>query len=73
MKKRYNYYTLYKAIKDTEGNTIDAENIADFSSYEEIRNNLHCINRDIKKMIYNNINNLEKINLFKNQYFIIKD
>lgn len=71
MKKKY--YVLYKAIKNENGETIDAENVNDFSSYEEIRNYLNCINRDIKKMINNNIDKLEQINLFKNKYFIIKE
>lgn len=72
MKNTKKYYILYKAITNEQGQTIDAENINEFTTYEQIRSYLKCINRDIIKMVNNNINNLEDIKTYKN-YFIIKE
>ena len=72
MKNTKKYYILYKAITNEQGQTIDAENVNEFTTYEQIRNYLKCINRDIIKMVNNNINNLEDIKTYKN-YFIIKE
>jgi len=73
MKTNKKYYILYKIIKNYQGEIIDAENINDFSSYEDIRNYLHCNNRDIKNIISNNIDKLENIKTLRNKYFIIKE
>lgn len=73
MKQNKKYYILYKTIKDENGQTIDAENINDFLTYEEIKNYLKCSYRDIKNIINQNINNLESIKTLKNKYFIIKE
>lgn len=71
-KQNKKYYILYKAIKDQNGQTIDAENINEFTTYEQIRSYLKCINRDIIKIVNNNIDKLEDIKTYKN-YFIIKE
>lgn len=73
-KQNKKYYILYKAITNEQGQTIDAENVNEFTTYEQIRDYLKCINRDIIKMVNNNnnINNLEDIKTYKN-YFIIKE
>ena len=71
-KQNKKYYILYKTITNDQGETIDAENVNEFTTYEQIRDYLKCINRDIKKMVNNNINNLEQIKTYKN-YFIIKE
>ena len=71
-KQNKKYYILYKAITNEQGQTIDAENVNEFTTYEQIRNYLKCINRDIIKMVNNNINKLEDIKTYKN-YFIIKE
>lgn len=73
MKTNKKYYVLYKIVKDYKGEIIDAENINDFSSYQEIRTYLQCNNRDIKNIISNNINKLENIKTLRNKYFIIKE
>ena len=73
MKTNKKYYVLYKIIKDYKGETIDAEYLNEFISYEEIRNYLQCNNRDIKNIITNNINKLEDIKTLRNLYFIIKE
>lgn len=79
MKK--NYYVLYKAIRNENGEIIDCQNVPitddngdflDITSYKIIRDFLHCINRDIIKIVNNNIDNLENIKTYKN-YFIIKE
>ena len=68
------YYILYKAIKDETGAIIDAENTAEFDTYREIQAYIESDNRrDIKKMLVEDINNLENINLFRGNYFIIKE
>lgn len=79
MKQNKKYYILYKTITNEDGKIIDCEDIANtnndygtFSNYKEIREFLHCINRDISKMINNNINNFDKIKTYKN-YFVIKE
>lgn len=72
MRTNKKYYILYKAITNENGQTIDAENVNEFTTYEQIRNYLKCINRDIIKMVNDNINNLEDIKTYKN-YFIIKE
>ena len=71
-KQNKKYYILYKAITNEQGQTIDAENVSEFTTYQEIRNYLKCINRDIIKMVNNNIDKLEDIKTYKN-YFIIKE
>jgi hypothetical protein len=73
MKANRKYYILYKIIKDEQGNIIDASNVYDFTSYEEIRNYLQCNNRDIKNIITSNIDKLENIKTLRNTYFIIKE
>ena len=73
MDQNKKYYVLYKVIKDIDNNIIDAENVNDFISYEEIRNYLKCNNRDIKNIIASNINKLENIKTLRNKYFIIKE
>ena len=73
MKANKKYYILYKIVKDYQGNIIDAENVNDFTTYEEIRNYLQCNNRDIKNITTNNINKLEDIKTLRNKYFIIKE
>lgn len=71
--KNKKYYILYKIVKDENKNIIDCEYLKEFNNYKDIRENLKTNNREIKKAIYNNINNLEKITTLKNQYFIIKE
>lgn len=73
MKTNKKYYVLYKIIKDYKGETIDAENLNEFTTYEEIRNYLQCNNRDIKNIITSNIDKLENIKTLRNLYFIIKE
>ena len=73
MKTNKKYYILYKAIKNEDGEIIDAENVNEFINYEEIRTYLQCNNRDIKNIITNNINKLEDIKTLRNKYFIIKE
>lgn len=73
MKNNKKYYVLYKIVKDYKGETIDAEYLNEFISYEEIRNYLQCNNRDIKNIITSNINKLENIKTLRNLYFIIKE
>jgi len=73
MKQNKKYYILYKIVKDYNGEIIDAENVNEFISYEEIRNYLQCNNRDIKNIISNNINNLENIKTLRQKYFIVKE
>lgn len=68
------YYILYKAIKDQDGAIIDAENIAEFDTYREIQAYIESDNRrDIKKMLVNNIEELESINLFRGKWFVIRE
>jgi len=68
-----NYYILYRAIKNEDGEIIDAENIADFNNYREIQAYINSSNRrDIKKMLVNDIDKLEDINLFRGSYFICR-
>ena len=70
--KNKKYYVLYKVIKNENEKIIDLENMFDFTNYKDIRNYLKCINRDISKMINNNINNFDTLKTFKN-YCIIKE
>lgn len=73
MKTKKKYYILYKVVKDEDENIIDCSYITYFNNYEDIRKDLKTTNNEIKKVIYKNINNLEKVNTLKNKYFIIKE
>lgn len=73
MKTNKKYYILYKVIKDNDNNIIDASYNYEFTTYEEIRDYLHCTNRDIKNITHNNIDNFNNIKTLKNTYFIIKE
>ena len=70
--KNKKYYVLYKTITDTNGDIIDIRYIKDFINYEEIRKDINITNRDIKKMVNNNVNQWDNLKTFKN-YLIIKE
>lgn len=65
------YKTIYKVVRNYEGEIVDFQNVNEFDNYVDVKNYLRCAYEDVKSNVAKNLRDVVNLNLIQGEYFIM--